>query len=246
MRRRRDPRLRARLERGAATRCRPGYRAVLVLHDVEGLQHEEIADILGCRVGTSKSQLHKARARKMRELLGGAPMKCSKRKAVGALDGDLSARQTRKVRAHVDGCASCARALADLETMQARARRAVRAAAADGRSGAAWVQPAAQAGDRARAARLRAGVRLASGPPSLAALLLAAGGGAWLRWHKGRGRYRRTQVIAQAETEFHSADEHYRRAVDELRTVASDGRRGWPLPKRRPKYDAAQARWRRP
>src|SRR6185437_13432932 len=40
-----------------------GYRAVLVLHDVEGLQHEEIAEILGCRVGTSKSQLHKARAK---------------------------------------------------------------------------------------------------------------------------------------------------------------------------------------
>jgi RNA polymerase sigma-70 factor (ECF subfamily) len=42
---------------------------VLVLHDVNGLSHEEVAEILGCRVGTSKSQLHKARAR-MRELLG--------------------------------------------------------------------------------------------------------------------------------------------------------------------------------
>jgi RNA polymerase sigma-70 factor (ECF subfamily) len=66
-----DPRLRARLERALAD-LPAGYRAVLVLHDVEGLQHEEIAEILGCRVGTSKSQLHKARA-KMRELLGGAP-----------------------------------------------------------------------------------------------------------------------------------------------------------------------------
>jgi RNA polymerase sigma-70 factor (ECF subfamily) len=46
----------------------PGYRAVLVLHDVEGLQHLEIANILGCSVGTSKSQLHKARM-KMRRLL---------------------------------------------------------------------------------------------------------------------------------------------------------------------------------
>jgi RNA polymerase sigma-70 factor (ECF subfamily) len=46
----------------------PGYRAVLVLHDIEGLQHDEIANILGCRVGTSKSQLHKARAQ-MRRLL---------------------------------------------------------------------------------------------------------------------------------------------------------------------------------
>lgn len=63
-----DPKLRARLS--AALAALPaGYRAVLVLHDVEGLQHEEIAEVLGCRVGTSKSQLHKARA-KMRELLG--------------------------------------------------------------------------------------------------------------------------------------------------------------------------------
>lgn len=63
-----DPRVRTRIE--AALRSLPaGYRAVLVLHDVEGLQHEEIAEVLGCRVGTSKSQLHKARG-KMRELLG--------------------------------------------------------------------------------------------------------------------------------------------------------------------------------
>lgn len=45
-----------------------GYRTVLVLHDVEGLTHEEIGEKLGIATGTSKSQLHKARAR-MRELL---------------------------------------------------------------------------------------------------------------------------------------------------------------------------------
>ncbi len=65
---RRDPRLSERLERAMAE-LPPGYRAVLVLHDIEGLSHEECAEILGCRVGTSKSQLHKARGR-MRELLG--------------------------------------------------------------------------------------------------------------------------------------------------------------------------------
>lgn len=63
-----DPYLSQRLEQALA-QLPAGYRAVLVLHDVEGLQHEEIASVLGCRVGTSKSQLHKARAR-MRELLG--------------------------------------------------------------------------------------------------------------------------------------------------------------------------------
>ena len=46
----------------------PGYRAVFVLHDVEGHEHEEVARLLGCSVGTSKSQLHKARM-KLRHLL---------------------------------------------------------------------------------------------------------------------------------------------------------------------------------
>jgi RNA polymerase sigma-70 factor (ECF subfamily) len=45
-----------------------GYRSVFVLHDIEGYEHEEIASMLGCSVGTSKSQLHKARL-KMRRLL---------------------------------------------------------------------------------------------------------------------------------------------------------------------------------
>lgn len=45
-----------------------GYKNVFVLHDVEGFEHEEVARILGCSVGTSKSQLHKARL-KMRKLL---------------------------------------------------------------------------------------------------------------------------------------------------------------------------------
>ena len=46
----------------------PGYRAIFVLHDVEGYEHEEIARMRGCSVGTSKSQLHKARM-KLRKLL---------------------------------------------------------------------------------------------------------------------------------------------------------------------------------
>jgi RNA polymerase sigma-70 factor, ECF subfamily len=46
----------------------PGYRTVFVLHDIEGHEHEEIAKILGVAVGTSKSQLHKARM-KLRGIL---------------------------------------------------------------------------------------------------------------------------------------------------------------------------------
>jgi RNA polymerase sigma-70 factor, ECF subfamily len=41
----------------------PGYKAVFILHDVQGYQHREIAAIRRCTLGNSKSQLHKARAR---------------------------------------------------------------------------------------------------------------------------------------------------------------------------------------
>jgi RNA polymerase sigma-70 factor (ECF subfamily) len=45
-----------------------GYRNVFVLHDVEGYEHEEVARMMKISVGTSKSQLHKARL-KLRGLL---------------------------------------------------------------------------------------------------------------------------------------------------------------------------------
>src|SRR5947207_816810 len=41
---------------------------IFVLHDVEGFEHNEIATMIGCSIGNSKSQLHKARI-KLRELL---------------------------------------------------------------------------------------------------------------------------------------------------------------------------------
>lgn len=46
----------------------PGCRQVFVLHDVEGLEHHEIGELLGISDGTSKSQLHKARLRLRAEL----------------------------------------------------------------------------------------------------------------------------------------------------------------------------------
>jgi RNA polymerase sigma-70 factor (ECF subfamily) len=68
----RDPHLtgsvdRVTLERAVAS-LPPGYRMVFVLHDVEGYEHNEIATMLECSTGNSKSQLHKARL-KLRELL---------------------------------------------------------------------------------------------------------------------------------------------------------------------------------
>lgn len=52
----------------AVAKLPSGCRSVFVKFDVEGYNHEEIAGIIGCSVGNSKSQLHKAR-RKLRKLL---------------------------------------------------------------------------------------------------------------------------------------------------------------------------------
>ncbi len=67
-----DPRLagsidRMQLQRSIAS-LPPGYRMIFLLHDVEGYEHNEIAEMVGCSIGNSKSQLHKARM-KLREIL---------------------------------------------------------------------------------------------------------------------------------------------------------------------------------
>jgi RNA polymerase sigma-70 factor, ECF subfamily len=61
------------LERAIAS-LPDGYREVLVLHDIEGYTHEEIAGLLGIDRGTSKSQLSRAR-RELRARLSGFPGK---------------------------------------------------------------------------------------------------------------------------------------------------------------------------
>jgi RNA polymerase sigma-70 factor (ECF subfamily) len=62
-----DGRLRGTVDRIALTRAigelPQGYRTIFLLHDVEGYGHQEIARLLKCSVGNSKSQLHKARLR---------------------------------------------------------------------------------------------------------------------------------------------------------------------------------------
>jgi RNA polymerase sigma-70 factor (ECF subfamily) len=62
-----EPDLKERLSR-AIDSLPDGYRAVFVMHDVEGYTHEEIATSLGVHPGTSKAQLFRARAR-LREAL---------------------------------------------------------------------------------------------------------------------------------------------------------------------------------
>jgi RNA polymerase sigma-70 factor, ECF subfamily len=57
------------LERAIAALA-DGYKTMVILHDVEGFEHREIAAILGCSVGNTKSQLHKARLKLRRHLTG--------------------------------------------------------------------------------------------------------------------------------------------------------------------------------
>ena len=47
-----------------------GYKRIFFLYDIFGYPHSEIAELLGCSIGCSKSQLHKARKR-LRQLLQG-------------------------------------------------------------------------------------------------------------------------------------------------------------------------------
>ena len=67
-----DPLLSGSIDRVALERATAelpaGYRLIFILHDVEGYEHHEIARMLDCSVGTSKSQLHKARL-KLRDAL---------------------------------------------------------------------------------------------------------------------------------------------------------------------------------
>lgn len=49
-----------------------GYKQIFLMHDVIGYEHGEIAGLLGCSAGSSKSQLHKARKR-LQCLLQGEP-----------------------------------------------------------------------------------------------------------------------------------------------------------------------------
>jgi putative zinc finger protein len=151
------------------------------------------------------------------------------------VDGDLSVRKSARVRAHVASCAGCATALADLETMKRGLGALPERAGEDNWS--IVVNRLAQQPVAPLPRRWIFPWRFVL--PSLAVLALAAGGGAWLRWHKGRG-LSTDRVIAHAESEFRKADDHYRRAVDELRSVAEKERKEWPLPKRA-EYDAAQA-----
>ncbi len=95
----RDGRLSESVDRIALTRAikdlPAGYKKIFLLHEVEGYEHQEIARLLDCSVGNSKSQLHKAKLR-IREFLGKPNQEISVR-----LQQEDAAPQERKT-----GCAA--------------------------------------------------------------------------------------------------------------------------------------------
>ncbi|HEX4076041.1 MAG TPA: sigma-70 family RNA polymerase sigma factor [Candidatus Acidoferrales bacterium] len=72
----------------------PGYKLIFLLHDVEGYEHQEIAQLVGCSIGNSKSQLHKARLR-LRQLLQDAPRIAERQKRVAARKASSEATPRR-------------------------------------------------------------------------------------------------------------------------------------------------------
>jgi RNA polymerase sigma-70 factor, ECF subfamily len=74
-----------------------GYRTIFLLHEVEGYEHQEIAQLLDCSVGNSKSQLHKAKLR-IRELLGYARAEAQD----GAKQPETSRQRAARSRAQLE------------------------------------------------------------------------------------------------------------------------------------------------
>jgi len=64
------------------------YRAIFLLHEVEGYQHREIAELLGCSVGNSKSRLHKAKLQ-IRDFLASTTLSLAQNKRPGDDPGKL-------------------------------------------------------------------------------------------------------------------------------------------------------------
>jgi RNA polymerase sigma-70 factor (ECF subfamily) len=115
--------------RQAVLRVPPQYRLVLVLHDMEGLDTNEVAQVTGLRPGTVRVRLHRARLFLRRELAG-APRHKPRRRAHPAassecknvfaalsdyIDSQLAPASCAEIREHMAGCAPCIAFLDDLQ-----------------------------------------------------------------------------------------------------------------------------------
>lgn len=105
----------------AITQLPLGSQVVFLLHDVEGYEHKEIAEMLRLTIGTSKSQLHKARYQ-LREILRGTKLRNPRRPAGRSLrDWQSAACRGKEALRNLDILPAptplpCAEAISDCET----------------------------------------------------------------------------------------------------------------------------------
>lgn len=118
----------------------PQYRIVLVLHDMEELETEQVARILSLQVGTVRVRLHRARLllrREMNRRLMGKPKKsvASKPRSPRSvdcrkifanlseyMDGRLQPEPCGRMRRHIEGCPACVAFIQDLKRAIDRCR----------------------------------------------------------------------------------------------------------------------------
>lgn len=102
-----DGRLETSVSRIALTRAiselPEGYRRIFLMHQVEGYEHHEIAKLLGCSVGNTKSQLHKAKLR-IRHLLRSASVEAAAepkpRRSIASRGRRLATQAKESTQAH--------------------------------------------------------------------------------------------------------------------------------------------------
>jgi RNA polymerase sigma factor (sigma-70 family) len=95
-------------------------RSALVMRELSGLSHEEIAIVLGTSVGAAKQTIFEAR-RSLSEFAEGRVMQCDEvRKVVSDADGRTL--RSRRVRAHLEDCSCCAEFAAAIATRSADLR----------------------------------------------------------------------------------------------------------------------------
>ena len=74
----------------------PGYRTVLILHDVEGLSNVEVAETLGLGVPNVKSRVHRARLFLRKRLASMSILGCDDRHSGSVTNGPAQSRTTRE------------------------------------------------------------------------------------------------------------------------------------------------------